>query len=108
MIERRMRQSIFAVASFWYTAWINAGQPDLRNLTNKHFSGKDLEEFEALNKAWKSARNRRAGSMNEGWPAFSYICKRMKEKQVVDFPPPSTEPHSQFQWRSLDPSQRSF
>jgi hypothetical protein len=21
MIERRMRQSIFAVASFWYTAW---------------------------------------------------------------------------------------
>lgn len=29
MIERRMRQSIYAVASFWYTAWVNAGQPDL-------------------------------------------------------------------------------
>jgi hypothetical protein len=27
MVERRMRQSIFAVASFWYTAWVNAGQP---------------------------------------------------------------------------------
>jgi hypothetical protein len=53
MIERRMRQSIYAVASFWYTAWVNAGQPDLRSLANKSFSGKDLEEFENLNKAWK-------------------------------------------------------
>ncbi len=29
MIERRMRQSIFSVASFWYTAWVNAGEPQL-------------------------------------------------------------------------------
>ena len=29
MVERRMRQSIFAVASCWYTAWVNAGQPRL-------------------------------------------------------------------------------
>ena len=32
MIERRMRQSIFSVASFWYTAWVDAGQPDLREI----------------------------------------------------------------------------
>ena len=54
MIERRMRQSIFAIASFWYTAWINAGQPDLKKLTNKEFSAEDLKEFESLNNAWKS------------------------------------------------------
>ena len=35
MVERRMQQAIFAVASFWYTAWINAGQPDLAQLSNK-------------------------------------------------------------------------
>ncbi|MGZ5246218.1 MAG: zinc dependent phospholipase C family protein [Flavitalea sp.] len=29
MVERRMRQSVYAVASFWYTAWNNAGQPKL-------------------------------------------------------------------------------
>jgi hypothetical protein len=52
MIERRMRQSIYAVASFWYTAWINAGQPDLMTLTNKKFSEEELKEFEELNKAW--------------------------------------------------------
>jgi hypothetical protein len=52
MIERRMRQSIFVVACFWYTAWVNAGQPDLTNLTNKKFSEEELKEFEDLNQAW--------------------------------------------------------
>jgi hypothetical protein len=52
MVERRMRQSIFAVASFWYTAWVNAGQPDLKGLVNRQFSEDDLKEFEMLNKHW--------------------------------------------------------
>ena len=55
MIERRMRQSIYGVASFWYTAWVNAGQPDLKNFANKEFSAEDLKEFESLNNSWKNA-----------------------------------------------------
>lgn len=54
MIERRMRQSIFAVASFWYTAWVNAGQPDLRSLSKQKFSEADGKEFDALNQQWQS------------------------------------------------------
>lgn len=53
MVERRMRQSIYAVASFWYTAWVNAGQPDLTQLSNKEFSPADLKEFENLNNMWR-------------------------------------------------------
>ena len=53
MVERRMRQSIFAVASFWFTAWVNAGQPDLKQLTNTTFSEEDSKEMELLNKQWK-------------------------------------------------------
>jgi hypothetical protein len=53
MIERRMRQSIYAIASFWYTAWINAGQPDLKKLSNKELTPDDLKEFEDLNNSWK-------------------------------------------------------
>jgi hypothetical protein len=53
MIERRMRQSIYMVASFWYTAWIDAGQPDLAKLSNKEFSAEELKEFEELNNAWR-------------------------------------------------------
>jgi hypothetical protein len=54
MVERRFRQSVYAIASFWYTAWINAGQPDLKTLSNKELSAEDLKEFEALNNAWKN------------------------------------------------------
>ncbi len=53
MVERRMRQSIFAVASFWYTAWVNAGQPDLKNLGKQQFSESALKEFDKLNDSWK-------------------------------------------------------
>ena len=55
MVERRMRQSIFAVASFWYTAWVNAGQPDLKNLSNQKFSEAEMKEFEQLNANWNKA-----------------------------------------------------
>ncbi len=55
MIERRMRQSIFCIASFWYTAWVNAGQPDLKSLVNQKFSEQDIKEFEALNIKWKAS-----------------------------------------------------
>lgn len=54
MVERRMQQSIFAIASFWYTAWVNAGQPDLKSLYNKELTEEDLKEFELLNQSWKA------------------------------------------------------
>jgi len=59
MVERRMRQSIFAVASFWYTAWINAGQPDLSELSKQTIPESDLKEFDKLNDAWRN--NNQAG-----------------------------------------------
>lgn len=61
MAERRMRASIFAVASFWYTAWVNAGQPDLKELTNQEFSEKDMKEFEKLNKDWLNSNGKAPG-----------------------------------------------
>jgi hypothetical protein len=63
MIERRMRQSIFAVASFWYTAWVNAGQPDLSGLAKQTFSQKDIKEFEELNDKWQ--HNNSSGDEHE-------------------------------------------
>ena len=52
MVERRLRQSIFAVASFWYTAWVNAGRPDLSKLGDRDFSEQEMKEFEKLDKVW--------------------------------------------------------
>lgn len=53
MVERRMRLAILSVASFWYTAWVNAGQPDLIKLSHKTFTAADSKEFEKLNEQWK-------------------------------------------------------
>jgi len=63
MVERRMQQSIHAVASFWLTAWINAGQPDLSTLQKTTFTQKDLETFEELNQAWRD--NKEQGRKHE-------------------------------------------
>ena len=31
-VERQMRASVKMVGDFWYTCWVDAGQPDLRAL----------------------------------------------------------------------------
>lgn len=56
MVERRMRQSVFAVASFWFTAWVNAGQPDLKELVNRGISESETKAFQELDKAWKTGK----------------------------------------------------
>jgi hypothetical protein len=53
MVERRMRQSIYAIASCWFTAWVNAGQPDLTLLNHKEWTKEEIAEFEKLNQAWR-------------------------------------------------------
>jgi hypothetical protein len=48
MVERRLRSAILAVGSFWYTAWVDAGQPDLSKLQNVPPSAELLKEIQAL------------------------------------------------------------
>lgn len=55
MVEKRMRLAIASVASFWYTAWVNAGQPDLKDLQKVTFTEEDLKEFEVLDSVWKNS-----------------------------------------------------
>ncbi|RPD48130.1 zinc dependent phospholipase C family protein [Paracnuella aquatica] len=53
MVERRMQQSIAAVASLWFTAWVDAGQPVLQTGAQPLFTLEDEQEWEQLNNAWK-------------------------------------------------------
>ena len=48
MVERRLRRSIIAVGSIWYTAWVDAGQPDLSSLQRIPPSESLLNEFKEL------------------------------------------------------------
>ena len=35
MVERRLRGAVSATANFWFTAWVNAGRPDLNGLDSE-------------------------------------------------------------------------
>jgi hypothetical protein len=38
MVEKRMRASILMTGSYWYSAWVDAGQPTLKNFKNSELS----------------------------------------------------------------------
>jgi S1/P1 Nuclease. len=40
MVERRMQKAILRVASYWYSAWLESGQPDLSNVEKTKISDK--------------------------------------------------------------------
>lgn len=52
MVERRMRSSVYAVASFWYTAWANAGQPSLKDLSEIELDEASRKELADMNISW--------------------------------------------------------
>lgn len=52
MVERQLRLAMSATANFWYTAWVNAGKPNLSDLDpveqtarNKAHLKKELQLF---------------------------------------------------------------
>lgn len=53
MIEQRMRGSIKMIGDFWYTAWVDAGQPDLKALVNYTPSEEELAARRKELEEWK-------------------------------------------------------
>jgi len=56
MVERQMRTCIRRIGSYWYTAWVDAGQPDIKSFINYEPTKEELEERRLEAEAWK-ARN---------------------------------------------------
>ncbi|MFH1319247.1 MAG: zinc dependent phospholipase C family protein [Bacteroidota bacterium] len=54
MVERRMRSSVLAVGSMWYTAWVNAGKPDLKRLEDREISKELKEQMKEEERMWKT------------------------------------------------------
>jgi len=60
-VERRMRISILMVGSIWYTAWVDAGQPDLTNLTVKPEKISDEERKKMMQEEQKIVQDKMLG-----------------------------------------------
>jgi len=52
MVERRMRENIIDLGSFWLTAWINAGKPNLTGIVLKPLTEAEIKEMEELNSSY--------------------------------------------------------
>jgi len=50
MIERRMTQAVKNLGNLWYTAWVNAGQPEINSLTFYSDNEEEKKEKEELDK----------------------------------------------------------
>ncbi|MEO7977275.1 zinc dependent phospholipase C family protein [Flavobacterium sp.] len=53
MVENQMKKAITATASFWYTAWVNAGKPDLSDLDSKEITKRNSKALKQDLKLFK-------------------------------------------------------
>lgn len=53
MVEKQMRKAIISVGSFWFSAWVDAGQPILKNLIKLTPSPQEIKQAELEEKKFK-------------------------------------------------------
>jgi hypothetical protein len=56
MVEKRMRAAILAVGSFWFSAWIDAGQPPLKNLVKIDLTLEEKKQIDLEDKKYADGK----------------------------------------------------
>ena len=56
MVEKQLRLSIYDVACFWYTAWVNGGSPNLISLDDKHLTKQNSKNYKRELNTWNRGR----------------------------------------------------
>ncbi|MFC5282170.1 zinc dependent phospholipase C family protein [Pedobacter alpinus] len=56
MVEKQMRKSILNVGSFWYSAWVDAGQPNMKNLTKNTQTFEEKKKIEEEEKLFQKGK----------------------------------------------------
>jgi len=56
MVERQMRLAILSIGSYWYSAWIDAGQPVLEHMVKAKPEASELKQAEEIDKQYKKGQ----------------------------------------------------
>ena len=56
MVENQMREAIQNVANYWYTAWVNAGKPDIGSLDPESLTNQNKKQYKKDYRAWLKGR----------------------------------------------------
>jgi hypothetical protein len=56
MVENRMRASILRTGSYWYSAWVDAGQPKLKNFKHSDLSADEKRRQHKITELYKKGK----------------------------------------------------
>lgn len=56
MVEKQMRSAILYIGSFWFPAWIDAGQPELKNLIKLEPTPEEIIQEQLLQKKFNEGK----------------------------------------------------
>ena len=56
MVEKQMRSAILEIGSFWFSAWVDAGQPNMKKLVNKGQSKADKKLLDQEEKLYQAGQ----------------------------------------------------
>ena len=56
MVRRRMRSAILSIGSYWYSAWLDAGQPDLNKIIGKPLNPEKRKKIAIEESLYKSGK----------------------------------------------------
>ncbi len=56
MVEKQMRSAVLYIGSFWYSAWIDAGQPELKNLVKISPTPEEIKQDQLLQQKFKEGK----------------------------------------------------
>lgn len=56
LVERQLRTAVKTTANFWYTAWVNAGKPDLSDLDPKEITDRNQKNYRSDLKYWTKGK----------------------------------------------------
>ncbi len=56
MVEKQMRSAIITIGSFWFSAWVDAGQPTLKNLEQLPLDSLEKKQIELTEKKFKTGK----------------------------------------------------
>lgn len=56
LVERQLRAAVACTANLWYTAWVNAGSPDLSTMDEPALTERNRKDFKKDYKRWKNGQ----------------------------------------------------
>ena len=56
MVEKQMRASTLAIGSFWFSAWVDAGQPTLENMVRSKPDSSDILNEKEINAKYRTGK----------------------------------------------------